>query len=230
MYKKKILIVDDDLVVLKFLRANLQEEGYETLGALNGVEALHIVEKELPDLIILDIVMPTMDGFEVCRCIREWSQIPIIILSAIENEQEKAKCLDLGADDYLTKPFGVLELNARVRTVFRHTRATSTKTEKAIFSIQELKVDFNERRVTVDGHEVKLTPTEYRFLKELALNAGKVLTHAHLLRKIWGPEYLRETEYLHVYIKRLRAKLDSGKADSKYIVTVPGIGYRLKSE
>lgn len=228
MRRLRILAVDDDLVVLKFLRANLQAEGYDVLTALDGAEALQVIEKESPDLIILDIMMPEMDGFEVCYRLREWSQVPIIMLSARDDEEDKVKSLDLGADDYLTKPFGVKELLARVRSVLRRIEAAEAISPQATFISGDLKVSFAERKVTIADREVKLTPTEYCLLKEFVLNAGKVLTHTYLLNRAWGSEYREEHEYLHVFANRLRRKLEPDPSNPRYIITVPGVGYRFK--
>lgn len=228
MYKTRILVVDDELSIVKFLRANLEARGYAVFTALDGAEALKIIEMELPDLVILDIMMPKMDGFEVCRRVREWSQVPIIMLSARGDEKDKVKCLDLGADDYITKPFGASELIARVGAVLRRTEMAGSAPARPSFASDNLKIDFAGRRVTVADKEVKLTPTEYNLLQELALNAGKVLTHVHLLNKVWGPEYGGEREYLHVFIRRLRGKLESDPTSPEYIITVPGIGYQFK--
>ena len=227
MQKTRIIIVDDELSIIKFLRANLETSGYEVLAAVNGAEALHTFEMELPDLVILDIMMPEMDGFEVCRRLREWSQTPIIMLSARENESDKVKCLDLGADDYMTKPFGANELIARVRAVLRRTEGTEAITTEPSFSIDDLYINFNKRRVAIAGTDIKLTPTEYALLQELVLNPGKVLTHTHLLRKVWGVEYGEEREYLHVFVRRLRAKIEPDPSSPKYIITVPGVGYQF---
>ena len=227
MRKTRILVVDDELSIIKFLRANLEAKGYEVLTALDGAEALQTVEMELPDLVILDIMMPKMDGFEVCRCIRERSQTPIIMLSARGAEDDKVKCLDLGADDYITKPFGKDELVSRVRAVMRRTKAAATILTRSSFTSSDLEVNFAQRWVTVADKEVNLTPTEYNLLQELVLNAGKVLTHTHLLNKIWGPEYRDEKEYLHVFVRRLRTKLEPDPAKPKYILNTPSIGYRF---
>ncbi len=229
MHHTCVLIVDDDLAILKFLRANLKAEDYKTLAALDGTEALQITERELPDLVILDIMMPKMDGFEVCRQLREWSQIPIIMLSARGDEDDKVKCLDLGADDYITKPFGASELIARVRAVLRRTEAARATPTQPSFISGNLKINFVERRVTAAGKEVKLTPTEYNLLQELVLNAGKVLTHTHLLNKVWGLEYREERQYLHVFIRRLRKELEPNPENPRYIITVPGVGYQFKA-
>jgi len=226
MRKPRILIVDDDIAVLKFVRANLQAVDYETLEATSGEEALKLIEKEMPDLKILDIMMPAPDGFEVCRRVRQWSQVPIIMLSARHDVSEKVQCLEIGADDYITKPFGVNELRARVRAVLRRSQSKNAPVTP-IFRTGDLEINFVQRRVTVAGREVKLTPTEYNLLAELALGTGKVLTHSYLLNKVWGPEYSGEREYLRVFIGRLRKELEGGGNQRKYIITVPGVGYQL---
>jgi len=195
---------------------------------MNGAEALQAFEMELPDLMVLDIMMPRMDGFDVCRRIREWSQVPIIMLSARGDEDDKVKCLDLGADDYITKPFGKDELIARVKAVMRRTESAAAVPTRPSFSSGDIDINFVRRQVTVAGKEVKLTPTEYNLLQEFVLNAGKVLTHTHLLNKVWGPEYREETQYLHVFVRRLRAKLEPDPTNPRYIVTVSGVGYQFK--
>jgi len=225
--KKRILIVDDELSILKFLRSNLEDRGYTAINATNGEEALHIIERELPDLIILDVMMPKMDGFEVCRQLREWSQIPIIMLSARGDEKDKVKCLDLGADDYIVKPFGANELLARVSAVLRRTRTAGISTTKSSITSGDLVINFAKRQVTRAGTEVKLTPTEYSLLQELAMNSGKVLTHTHLLNRVWGSEYQDEREYLHVFVRRLRSKLESDPNHPRYILNVSGVGYQF---
>ncbi len=229
MRKTRILVVDDELSIIKFLRATLKAESYEVLTAMDGAEALQNIEMELPDLVILDIMMPKIDGFEVCRRLREWSQIPIIMLSARGDERDKVKCLELGADDYITKPFGVDELLARVRAVMRRTETAGSIPTQPSFASGDLKINFVERRVTVAGKEVKLTPTEYKLLQELVLNANKVLTHGMLLGKVWGPEYGEEREYLRVFIGRLRRQLEPDPESPRYIVTIPGVGYQFKA-
>lgn len=230
MHKQRVLIVDDDIGVLKLLRANLVTEGYDVVMATNGSEALEVVEKEPPDLIILDITMPKMNGIEVCRRIREWSQVPVIMLSARQDVTEKAQCLDYGADDYVTKPFGVIELKARVNAVLRRAGITAPAPTAPIFVLGDLAINFTRRDVTVAGHKIKLTPTEYSLLVELALSNGKVLTHNYLLNKIWGPEYSSEREYLRVFVGRLRKELENPGNGQRYIVTVPGVGYQMSSE
>lgn len=227
MAKTRILVVDDELSIIKFLRANLETKGYEVLTAMDGAEALQTIERELPDLIILDIMMPRIDGFEVCHRLREWSPIPIIMLSARADEMDKVKCLEIGADDYITKPFSAGELIARVGAVLRRAEKTSAVSTPSAFALGDLKINFAKRQIAVGGKEVKLTPTEYNLLQEMALNAGKVLTHTHLLNKVWGQEYREEREYLHVFVGRLRTKLELDPANPRYILTVPGVGYQL---
>lgn len=226
MKKTRILVIDDELSIIKFLRANLEANDFEVLTAVNGAEGLETFEMEIPDLVILDIMMPKMDGFEVCRRVREWSQIPIIMLSARADEGDKVKCLDLGADDYVTKPFSAGELVARVKAVIRRVEAAVTPSESSFVS-GDLSVNFTKRRVSVSEKEVKLTPTEYSLLQELILNAGKVLTHTHLLNKVWGQEYIDDTQYLHVFVRRLRTKLEPDPLNPSYILTVPRVGYQF---
>lgn len=229
MQKSRILIVDDDIGIIKSVRANLQENDCEVLTAMDGVEALRTIERNLPDMIILDITMPKMDGLQVCSEVRKWSKVPIIILSARHDVDEKAYCLNIGADDYITKPFGISELIARVKAVLRRTKEVMTNPGESQFSAGELNINFAERRVTVSDSEIKLTPTEYNLLQELSLNKGKVFSHATLLGRIWGPEYADEREYLRVFIGRLRKKIEPDPANPQYIVTVSGVGYQFKS-
>ena len=229
MRRPRILIVDDDPVIRKFVRANLEVRDYQTLMAVDGAEALEIIERELPDLLILDIMMPGIDGFEVCRRLREWSQIPIIMLSARGDVADKVECLNLGADDYLTKPFGVEELIARVRAVLRRTEAAHAIPARPSFTCDNIEINFSQRRITVADREVRLTPTEYNLLQELTFNAGKVLTHSMLLSKLWGPEYGAEKEYLRVFIGRLRKELEPDPENPEYIITIPGVGYQFKA-
>ena len=227
MHHLRILVADDDPVILRFIKANLEARGYEILTATDGAETLDAVERELPELVILDIMMPKIDGFEVCRRLREWAQTPIIMLSARGEVNDKVTCLNLGADDYITKPFGVGELLARIRAVLRRSEARSTQVTPSIFTSGDLKITFAQRRVTVNGREIKLTPTEYNLLQELVLNAGKVLTHTYILNRVWGPEYGTEKEYLRVFIQRLRAKLETDPTNPKYLITLAGVGYQF---
>ncbi|MFH1031947.1 MAG: response regulator transcription factor [Chloroflexota bacterium] len=225
MSRTRILVVDDDPGVLKFVSACLRKGDYEPIMASNGQEALRSIEEENPALVILDIRMPKIDGIEVCRRLREWSPIPVIMLSALDSEEDKAKCLDLGADDYITKPFGIAELAARVKAVLRRTKGVANN--QSVLAEGKLKVSFAQRQVTMAGKEIKLTPTEYSLMQEFAVNAGKVLTYTHLLNKVWGPEYKNEREYLHVFVRRLRAKIEPEPTNPRYIINVSGIGYKL---
>ncbi len=227
MDKKRILVVDDDTAILRLLSTNLKARGYEVITATDGEEALEAVQKEYIDLIILDIMMPKVDGVQVCRHIREWSDIPIIILSARGDENDKVKCLELGADDYLTKPFGIAELMARINTAFRHRGDASVAPAQSSFTYDGLEINFAKRRVTVKGKEITLTPTEYSLLQQLAVNSDKVLTHSMLLHSVWGTEYSSEKEYLRVFVGRLRRKLEPDPKNPRYIHTIPGVGYHL---
>jgi len=229
MAKKRILIVDDELSIIKFLRATLTAKDYEVLTAMNGAEALRVFEGNLPDLVILDITMPEMGGFDVCKRLREWTQVPIIMLSARGDEADKVKCLNLGADDYLTKPFGIEELMARIKAVMRRTKTAAATAGRSSFTCGNIIVNFANRQVTVNGKEVRLTKTEYNLLQELVLNANKVLTHSMLLGKVWGPEYGSEKEYLRVFISRLRKELEPDPINPRYLLTIPGIGYQFKA-
>ena len=224
-----ILVVDDDEKILKFLSYNLAREGWHILTARDGAEALQAVEKEPLDLVLLDIMLPRVDGFEVCRRLRQFSQVPIIGLSARGDVADKVRCLDLGADDYITKPFGVDELIARIRAVMRRNKVDDTAPVKTSFQGGDVEIDFVARRGTVAGREARLTPTEFKLLRELVLGEGQALSHRHLLGKIWGPEYKTEREYLHVYIGHLRIKLEADPKNPRYILSVPGVGYRFQN-
>jgi two-component system KDP operon response regulator KdpE len=222
----RILVVDDEPAIRRFLRASLA--AYATLfEAATGREALDGVVAHRPDLIVLDLGLPDIDGVEVTRLLREWTRIPIIILSVRGSERDKIAALDAGADDYLTKPFAVGELMARVRVAMRHAQGGPSE---PIFSVGGLVVDRTRRRVTLDAHEVQLTPTEYDLLKALVNQAGRVLTHRQLLREVWGKEYELDTHTLRVNISNLRRKIEPDPARPRYLVTEPGVGYRLRSE
>jgi two-component system KDP operon response regulator KdpE len=227
MEKKMILVVDDDPAILRLLSTNLKARGYGVITATDGDEALEAVQKDFVDLIILDIMMPRLDGVQVCRRIREWSDIPIIILSARGDENDKVKCLELGADDYLTKPFGIAELMARINTAFRHRGDAQAAPSQSVFKCDGLEINFAKRRVTIKGKPVTLTPTEYSLLQQLAVNSDKVLTHSMLLHSVWGNEYSSEKEYLRVFVGRLRRKLEPDPKHPRYIHTIPGVGYHL---
>jgi two-component system KDP operon response regulator KdpE len=220
----RVLVVDDERAIRHFLRASLAAHGYTVLEATTGQEALAAVVGQRPDLIILDLGLPDVDGIEVTRRIREWSTIPIIILSVREHEADKVAALDAGADDYLTKPFGVGELLARLRVALRH---AVQPTAEAVFTAGDLTVDLARRSVAVSEHDIQLTPTEYELLKALVLNAGKVLTHRQLLRQVWGVGYENEAHLLRVNMSNLRRKIEPEPARPIYILTEPGVGYRL---
>ncbi|MDP2730011.1 MAG: response regulator transcription factor [Dehalococcoidales bacterium] len=228
--KIRILVADDEINILRFLRAHLEAGGYEVFTAIDGTEAIEKIDLQMPGLILLDIKMPRMDGFEVCRRLREWSNIPVIMLTSLGNTSDIVKAFDLGADDYVLKPFKVEELGARIKSVLRRAGAVGAVPVQPSFSKGNLKIDFAGRLVTMAGREIKLTPTEYSLLQELALNSGKVLTHGQLLQKVWGPEYLDEKDYLHVFVGRLRAKLEPEAAAPKYLMTVPGVGYKFNDD
>ncbi len=225
-----ILTADDDPQLLKLIARNLELEGYDVLTASDGQEALEQVEAQVPDLVLLDVMMPKMDGFTVCQRIREFSAMPIIMVTARGQDQDKVRGLDLGADDYLIKPFSVDELLARVRAVLRRTQFASngyTSGMSAITNLGELTIDYTQRLVSVAGREITLTPIEYRILAYLAQNVGRVVTHDMLLTHVWGEEYAGENHILQVNVNRLRQKLEADPSHPHYILTKPGIGYVL---
>jgi two-component system, OmpR family, KDP operon response regulator KdpE len=224
----RILLAEDELPLRDFVSRNLQARGFEVLEASNGLEALAIWEHENPHLLILDLMMPRMDGLAVCQHVREHSSmVPIIVLTALDAEKNKVAALDLGADDYLTKPFGVEELMARVRAMLRRAKWEFVPLASGIKHFGEIEIDLAGHIVRLQGATVRLSPTEFALLEQLASNTGKVLTHRQLLQSIWGPEYGGEAEYLRVYINRLRQKLEADPANPCYILTEPGVGYRL---
>ena len=222
---QRILVVDDESPIRRYLRAALSAQGFSVYEAANGEEALNAVLTDRPDIIILDLGLPDIDGIEVTRRLREWSQTPIIILSVREAEQDKIAALDAGADDYLTKPFGTGELMARMRVVMRR---QSSKPEEPILQVDELRMDLSRRLVSIRGEEISLTPTEYDILRLLMQNAGKVITHHHLLRQVWGNAYESEMHILRVNISNLRRKIELDPSRPHYILTEPGVGYRLR--
>lgn len=225
-----ILVIEDELPIRRFLRATLPAHGYRVLEAATGREGIAQVAAAQPDLILLDLGLPDVDGLEVTRRLREWSETPIIVLSARGQERDKVDALDAGADDYLTKPFGVGELLARLRVALRHAQRAGREGGESVFEVGELRVDLARRQVFVGAGEVHLTPTEYKMLTTFVQHAGKVLTHGQLLKAIWGPAYAAETTYLRVYMGQLRHKLEPDPTQPRYFITEPGVGYRLNVE
>lgn len=224
---QRILVAEDEASLRDFVSRNLRARGYIVSEAGNGLEALAVWDRETPHLAVLDIMMPRMDGLEVCRRIRERSNAPIIALTALDAEADKVAALDLGADDYLTKPFGVEELLARVRAAMRRSQWQSEQPEAGAQWFGSLMVDLEARIVRRDDVEIRLTPTEFALLAQLVTHAGKVLTHRQLLQRVWGPEYGDEAEYLRVYMQRLRRKIEREPASPHYLLTEPGVGYRF---
>ncbi len=221
-----ILVVDDEPPIRRLLRTSLAAQDYEVVEAADGKEALAAAEREKPDLVILDLGLPDIGGIDVIRALRGRSTVPIIVLSVRDDERGKVEALDLGADDYVTKPFGTEELVARIRTALRH--RFQAQGEKPLFTLGELSVDLVRRSVKRGGAEVHLSPKEYDLLAELVANAGKVLTHRHILAKVWGPAHTEDAQYLRVFIRNLRNKLEPDPARPRLILTEPGVGYRLR--
>ena len=222
-----ILVVDDEARMVRFIQLNLEHDGFQVISAYNGREALEQVRSRLPNLVLLDVMMPDLDGFEVLTRIREQSTVPIIMLTAKGEEDDRVRGLELGADDYITKPFSPRELVSRVRAVLRRTEAESNLASGMIEVDDRLKLDFNRREIWINDQIVQLRPTEYRLLYHLVQNAGWVITHEQLLTKVWGYEYRDEPHYVRLYINYLRKKLEEDPAKPKYILTERGIGYRF---
>jgi two-component system, OmpR family, KDP operon response regulator KdpE len=223
----RVLIVEDDPNIVDLIRSNLAVRGFDTLVSTDGSKALSLLETEQPDMVLLDLMLPEADGFELCRQIRERSPVAIIVVSARGGEQDKVTALNMGADDYMTKPFGIEELLARILATLRRTRpAEAAEAAPLVVTIGEVEIDLAAQQVRRAGTEVHLTPTEFALLRELALNRGKLLSRTHLLRRVWGHGYETETEYVRVYIRRLRAKLES-PGGPPLIVTQPRAGYRI---
>ena len=224
---KKILVVDDEERMLRFIRLNLEHDGFQVIEAVKGHEALDKMRTGMPDLILLDVMLPDLDGFEVLKMVREISNIPIIMLTAKGEEDDRVKGLELGADDYVTKPFSPKELVSRVKAVLRRIETEGGENEDVIEVDERLKIDFNRREIWVEGELVKLRPTEYRLLYHLVQNAGWVLTYDQILSRVWGYEYRDEPHYVRLYINYLRQKLEQDPANPKYILTERGVGYRF---
>ncbi len=228
--KEKILVVEDEKSIAHFISTVLNNNGYEAMRARTGQEALSMVSSHCPDLIILDLGLPDMDGMELLKNIRSWSGLPIVVVSARSHERDKVMALDLGADDYLTKPFGTAELLARVRTAIRHTRTVSANTEIALrgtYSVGDLVVDFNKHQALVRGENVKLTLSEFRIVSLLAKHAGKVLTYDFIMKELWGPRAGGDNQILRVNMANIRRKIEDNPAEPKYLFTEVGVGYRI---
>jgi len=227
----RVLIIEDDPNIVDLIRANLAVRGFDTLLSSDGSKALALLEAEQPDMVLLDLMLPDVDGFELCKQIRERSSVAIIVVSARGGERDKVTALNMGADDYMTKPFGIEELLARILATLRRTRPAETAAEAvpSVIVIGEVELDLAGQRVIMAGQEVHLTPTEFAVLRELALNRGKLLSRTHLLRRVWGRGYETETEYVRVYIRRLRAKLEP-PGSPPLILTQPRAGYRIAGE
>jgi two-component system, OmpR family, KDP operon response regulator KdpE len=225
-----VVLIEDEPQIRRFLRAALVGQGYRLFEAATGEAGLVEAATRQPDIIILDLGLPDVDGLEVIKRLREWTAIPIIILSARGQERDKIAALDAGADDYVSKPFGVGELLARMRVALRHAAHGPSDPGESIFEVGELTVDLVRRQILVAGAPIHLTPIEYRLLTTLIRHAGKILTHQHLLREVWGPNQTDQAQYLRVYIAQLRRKLEKNPAQPRYVLTEPGVGYRLAAD
>jgi two-component system KDP operon response regulator KdpE len=223
----KILVVDDEPQIRRFLRLGLQGHGYAVLEAASGESALRTAVAELPDMIVLDLGLPDLEGFEVLRSLREWSRAPVLVLSVRDRETEKVRAFDLGADDYVVKPFGMGELLARVRAALRS--RMERESPQPVFRVGALEVDRARRIVRMDGAEVRLSPKQYRLLHMLVVNAGKVVTHRQLLREVWGPAHGDDVHYLRVFVRKLRNRIEADPARPRYLLTELGVGYRLRA-
>ncbi|MCF7914569.1 MAG: response regulator [Spirochaetaceae bacterium] len=230
--KPLILIVEDDPPIKNFLRTSLKNHGYRLLLVEKGGEAISMTASHMPDLILLDLGLPDIDGIEVIRQLRSWSRIPVVVVSAREQERSKIEALDSGADDYLTKPFSIGELLARIRVALRHSQigASENPLQNTEFRVGDLVVDMEHRRVKTNGKAVHLTPTEYKIVALLAKHAGKVLTHRFILKEIWGPSSVGESQYLRVFMANLRRKIEPDPTQPRYLITEIGVGYRLLDE
>jgi two-component system KDP operon response regulator KdpE len=228
--KPLILLIEDEPQMRRFLRVSLQSQGYRLIEAETGEDGLIQVASRKPAIILLDLGLPDMDGLEVTKKLREWTARPIIIISAREQERDKVRALDAGADDYLTKPFGADELLARIRVSLRHLARQESGQEDVVFDAGQIKVDFNKRQVLLRDENIHLTPIEYRLLTTLIRHADKVVTHSQLLKEVWGPRHANQVQYLRVYMAQLRQKLEDDPARPVHLINEPGIGYRFKSD
>lgn len=224
---KRILVVDDEPRMIGFIRMNLELEHFQVFEAHNGLEALEMIRTQLPDLVLLDVMMPKLDGYETLRMLREFSSIPVIMLTAKGEEEDIVKGLELGADDYIPKPFSPRELTSRLRAVLRRAEMPASSDSAIIKVDDRLQVDFNRREVVVAGERIKLRPTEYRLLYHLMENAGWTITHEQILAKVWGYEYRDEAHYVRLYVNYLREKIEADPSDPKYVLTERGVGYRF---
>jgi two-component system KDP operon response regulator KdpE len=225
--RPKVLVADDDPLIQRLVRTHLDRAGYRVLLASDGEEALDVTAAEQPDLLVLDLMLPKLDGFEVCRRVREFSLVPVVMLTGRGEQADKLRGFDVGADDYLTKPFAPPELLARVKAVLRRTEQSAATSAPSVVRCGQISIDLVRRRVVVRDELVKLTPTEFQLLQQLALNAGKVLSHADLLTRVWGQEYRDDREYLWAYMRHLRRKLELDPDRPRYLLSEPGFGYVL---
>lgn len=226
----KILLIEDENQMRRFLRVTLQIEKYVLIEAETAADGLSKAALHNPDVILLDLGLPDMDGLEVITRLREWSSVPVIVISAREQEGDKVKALDGGADDYLTKPFGVIELLARIRVALRHAAPKSQDPGESVVVIEDLKIDFLKRQVHRGSQEIHLTPIEYRLLTVLVRNVGRVMTHRQILKEVWGPPYIEQTHYLRVFMNQLRKKIEADSTRPRFLLNEPGVGYRFKSD
>jgi len=228
--QRLILVVEDEPQMLRFLRASLKSHGFLLVETTTAADAVAVATTHTPELILLDLGLPDLDGIELTRRLREWTRVPIIVISARGREEDKVQALDAGADDYLTKPFGVNELLARMRVALRHAEQAGLAADSSVLDFGSLLLDLKHRRVVVQGREVHLTPIEYKLLVLLAHNAGKVLTHGHILKEVWGPAFAGQTHYVRVRMAELRKKIEPNPARPKLLMTEPGVGYRLNPQ
>ena len=228
--REKILVVEDEKSIAHFISTVLNNNGYEAMQAVSGTEALSMISSHCPDLIILDLGLPDMDGLEILRQLRNWSSLPVVVVSARSHEKDKVEALDLGADDYLTKPFGTDELLARVRTAIRHTRTASGNDEiaqKGTYTVGDLTIDYNKHQALVRGENVRLTLSEFRIVALLGKHAGKVLTYDYIIKELWGPRASGDNQILRVNMANIRRKMEKNPAEPEYLFTEVGVGYRL---